>query len=277
MSDPAAAYEVYAVRYGHVDRGAAENFLDACATQDDGGRPMPMDYYLWVLRGEERTVVVDTGYGAGEAERRGRIVTRPPAEGLAALGVDPATVSDVILTHLHWDHAGNLDLFPAATFHVHPDETAFVVGPAMRREADAAAYSADDIVALVRLVHSGRVSFVSDGAELFAGISVHLVGGHTGGTQVVRVQGRHGPVLLASDAAHFYANLEQRRPFAITHDPGRLLAAYESMLPALARAVRSCRDTTRRCCAGSRQRSPGWRDGSCGWTRPPDAIDPLLR
>lgn len=228
------AYEVYAVRYGHVERTAAENFLDRCAGRDDADRPMPLDYFVWVLRGTERTVVVDTGYGAREAVRRGREVVHPIAAGLGELGVDPATVTDVILTHLHWDHAGNLDLFGSATFHVHADETAFVVGPAMRAEADSAAYAAQDVAGLVRLLYDGRVAFTVDGAELFPGISVHLVGGHTGGTQVVRVQGEHGPVLLASDVVHFYANYEQRRPFAITHDPERLLAAYDDRLPALA-------------------------------------------
>ena len=74
---------------------------------------MPLDYYIWVVKSDERTIVIDTGFEAGAAAARGRTLTRPVSEGLAAVGVDPTEVLDVVITHMHYDHAGNLPLFPA--------------------------------------------------------------------------------------------------------------------------------------------------------------------
>jgi glyoxylase-like metal-dependent hydrolase (beta-lactamase superfamily II) len=222
-------YEVFAVRYGHMDRRASENFLGGCAC--DG--PMPIDYYVWVVRSAERTVVVDTGFGPAEGIRRGRRVLNPVGTGLAALGVDPAHVDDVVLTHLHYDHAGNLGLFPNARFHLQERELQFVIGRHMADPTTASAYAVEEIADAVRLVHAGRVRFAAEDEELFPGLSVHLVGGHTGGTQVVRVATARGPLVLASDAVHFYANLEKRRVFAVTHDPDHLLEVYDRRLPEL--------------------------------------------
>ncbi|GAA4709543.1 N-acyl homoserine lactonase family protein [Pseudonocardia yuanmonensis] len=224
-----ATYEVFAVRYGHMDRRASENFLGGCAC--DG--PMPIDYYVWVVRSADRTVVVDTGFGPAEGVRRGRSVLNSVGTGLAALGVEPAHVDDVVLTHLHYDHAGNLGLFPRARFHVQERELQFVVGRHMADPTTASAYCVEEIVDAVHLVHAGRVRFSAEDEELFPGLSVHLVGGHTGGTQVVRVRTARGPLLLASDALHFYANHEKRHVFAVTHDPDGLLEVYDRRFPEL--------------------------------------------
>lgn len=223
------SYVVYAVRYGRVDRMASENFLGGCAC--DG--PMPMDYFVWALVGADRTVVVDTGFGIEQARRRGRTMIHPVADGLRALGLEPSRVGDVILTHLHWDHAGNLGLFANARFHVQEREMRFAVGPAMTDPTRSSPYAAEDVAEMVRLVHAGRVRFAGADEELVPGVSVHLVGGHTGGTQVVRVRTAHGPLLLISDAAHYYANLQRRHVFAATHDPARLLDAYLHRFPRL--------------------------------------------
>lgn len=223
----AESYEVFAIRYGHVDRRASENFLGGCPC--DG--PMPMDYHLWVARSANRTVVVDTGFSPAEGARRGRTLVIPVGAALAALDVDPATVDDVVLTHLHYDHAGNLGLFPRARFHVQERELQFVAGEAMADPTTAAAYDRADVQETVRLVQANRVRFAGEDEELLPGLSVHLVGGHTGGTQVVRVTTERGPLVLASDAAHFYANLERRHVFPVTYAPDDLVDAYDRRLP----------------------------------------------
>jgi glyoxylase-like metal-dependent hydrolase (beta-lactamase superfamily II) len=105
---------IYAIRYGHLERTSDRNFLGG----DDHAHPMPLDYYVWVIRDDARVVVVDTGFDAPAAARRGRTLIRPVADGLAAVRVDPATVEDVVITHMHYDHAGNVALFPRARFHV---------------------------------------------------------------------------------------------------------------------------------------------------------------
>jgi glyoxylase-like metal-dependent hydrolase (beta-lactamase superfamily II) len=121
-------YEVLAIRYAHnAERRAAENFIGG----DPHDGPMPMDYFVWALKGGGRTIVIDTGFDANMARKRGRKLTRPVAEGLKAAGIDPASVGDVVLTHLHYDHAGNHDAFPGARYHVQDREMEYCTGRCM--------------------------------------------------------------------------------------------------------------------------------------------------
>ena len=106
MADP-RPYEIYAIKYGDHQRRASENFLGG----DPHDGPMPMDYFVWVIKGAQKSWVVDTGFTAEEGRRRGRNAIRCPSEGLKALDVDPDRIEDVIITHMHYDHAGNHHLF----------------------------------------------------------------------------------------------------------------------------------------------------------------------
>src|SRR6266850_4949129 len=99
----AATYEVFAVRYAHLERTARHNFLNG----DEHDGPMPLDYFVWAITGEGRTVIVDTGFDEPTARRRGRQIVRPVAEGLKAIGIAPDTVEDIVISHMHYDHAGN--------------------------------------------------------------------------------------------------------------------------------------------------------------------------
>src|ERR1700682_1344577 len=107
-------YKVYAIRYGHHEQRSPANYTGGEAHD----APEPLDYYVWAIVGEKRTIVVDTGFDAKRGKLRNRSITRPVQEGLSAAGLDPGTVSDVIITHLHYDHAGNHDLFPNAKYHL---------------------------------------------------------------------------------------------------------------------------------------------------------------
>src|SRR5262245_21977175 len=108
-------YEIVAIRYAHnAERMAHENFIGGEA--HDG--PMAMDFFVWALKGGGRTIVIDTGFDEKMARKRQRKVSRPVAEGLKAAGIDVAGVKDVVLTHMHYDHAGNHDILPNATYHV---------------------------------------------------------------------------------------------------------------------------------------------------------------
>ena len=114
-----------------------------------------------------------------------------------------------MVTHLHYDHVGNFELFPAATLHLQEREMHYATGRYMCQECFRGAFEVEDVVGMVRQVYAGRVRFHDGDAELFPGVSLHLIGGHTMGLQVVRVATRRGWVVLASDASHFYANMEQ--------------------------------------------------------------------
>ncbi len=216
-------YELFAIKYAHHgERMANLNFIGG----DPHEGPMPLDFYVWLVRGDRRNFVVDLGFNAETARHRKRELLRNPADGLRLLDIDPATVEDVILTHLHYDHVGNFDLFPKANFHLQDKEMAYATGRHMAHRPFGEAYAVDDVVGLVREVYKGRVRFHDGDAELAPGLSIHHVGGHTAGLQIVRVMTRRGWVVLASDAAHLYANFQEIRPFPIVFHLGDMVEGY---------------------------------------------------
>lgn len=216
-------YKILALKYGrHADRTRFDNFMQP----DDHTSLQPIDYYIWVIRNENRTVVVDTGFDMAESQRRNRAIDREPVAALAALGIDAATVQTVILTHLHYDHAGTMDRFPAARFHVQAAEVAFATGPCMCEPELRRTFTADHVCALIRNIYSGRVEFHDGDGQIAPGITVHRLPGHTMGLQCVRVATGSGHVVLASDATHLYENFERRMPFSITLDVAETLRSY---------------------------------------------------
>lgn len=230
----AESYEILAVKYAErANRLRAESFIMA----DDHDAPHPIDYFVWVVRNGARTIVVDTGFEEGEAHRRGRIIARAPSAALALLDVDAATVTDVIITHLHYDHAGTLGAFPKARFHVQAAEMAYATGPCMCHSHLNHPFTADHVCEMVRNVYSGRVVFHDGDAEVAPGITVHRVGGHSRGLQCVRVATGSGPVVLASDSTHFYENFEMGKVFPIVVDVEDTLKGY-ARLKALAATPR---------------------------------------
>jgi len=218
-------YQVYAVRYAHHHRRASENFLGGDA--HDG--PMPLDYFVWAIVGERRTVILDTGFDEAMAKKRGREFLRPPRDGLLAIGVDPAQVGDVIISHMHYDHAGNHDLFPNATFHLQDREMAFCTGRCMCHPQLRRSFEEADVGAMIRRLFEGRVCFHDGEREIAPGITVHHVGGHTAGLQVVRVKTARGWVVLAADASHFYANFEEMRAYPTVYNVGDMLEGFATV------------------------------------------------
>lgn len=216
-------YEVFALRYATVARTARENFIFPVDPHEEAGQ---LDFFIWAIRDGARSFVVDTGFGEESARKRNRRLLRCPAASLAALGIEAREVRDVIITHLHYDHAGNLDKFPAARFHLQDTEMAFATGRHMGHAAMRHAYEVEDVVRMVRHVYAGRVVFHRGEAELAPGLSLHRIGGHTDGLQVVRVHTARGWVVLASDASHYYANMRRRNPFPIVFDVGAMLEGH---------------------------------------------------
>ena len=223
MSTP--QYEVYAIKYAHHARRASENFMGG----DPHDGPMPLDYFVWLIRGEGREIVIDTGFSAQMAAKRQRDHIRCPTAGLSLVNIDSKTIKDVVVTHLHYDHIGNFDLFPAATFHLQDLEMNYATGRHMGKPVFSGAYEVEDVVGMVRRAYAGRVHFYDGDAEIAPGISLHLIGGHTMGLQVVRVATRRGWVVVASDASHFYANMEQVRPFPIVYSVAAMVEGYDRL------------------------------------------------
>jgi len=209
-------HEVYAIRYGHHKRNSPENFI--------GGDPhdvlQPLDFYIWAIVGKSGAIVLDTGFDA---------VIKPADEGLKAIGVDPTQVETVIVSHMHYDHIGNYDLFPRARYHLQDCEMAYATGRCMCHAALRMPFEADDVVAMVRKVFAGRVTFHDGVDEIVPGVTVHHIGGHSKGLQSVRVTTRRGYVVLAADAAHLYAHLESGRIFPITYNVAQVVEGYATL------------------------------------------------
>jgi glyoxylase-like metal-dependent hydrolase (beta-lactamase superfamily II) len=223
--DGARRYEVEAVRYGTLRSRKAELFF----RHGSYGEPdvdVEMAYYFWLLRDGAETIVVDCGFDPGVGARRGRTCLCPPVEALRALGVEPESVSTVVVTHLHYDHVGNLAAFPAATFIVPRRELDFWTGPIASRFQFASHVESSEIEFVEKAVADGRVRLTDGTEEILDGITAMAVGGHSAGQQVTVVRGRDADVVLASDAAHFHEELELERPFAIVHDLEQMYIAY---------------------------------------------------
>jgi glyoxylase-like metal-dependent hydrolase (beta-lactamase superfamily II) len=223
MSDD--VHEVYAIRYGHHPRKAAENFI--------GGDPhdiiQPLDYFVWAIVGDAGTIVVDTGFDEAVARRRSRTIVTPVREGLNALGIDPEKIDDVIVSHLHFDHSGNFDLFPNARYHLQDREMEYATGRCMCHPHLRFSYEEDYVVALVRKLYAGRVMFHDGVDEVAPGISVHHIGGHAKGLQSIRVKTRRGYVVLASDATHLYQHMDEGRIFPTTYNLAEVLEGYNTL------------------------------------------------
>jgi glyoxylase-like metal-dependent hydrolase (beta-lactamase superfamily II) len=224
-------FEVYALRYATAARRPVDVFIggDPHEGAASGERTVQMDYYIWVARNARHTVVIDTGFDHAASIRRRRDFLRAPGEALRLLSVDPATVAHVVITHLHYDHGGNLGLFPRARFHLQDSEMAYATGRHMAVPFFGHAYEPDDVVSMVRLAYAGRIQFHDGEGEVVPGISVHHIGGHTQGLQVVRVHTRVGALVLASDALHYLANMTTGRPFPIVADVTRMVAGWQRL------------------------------------------------
>jgi glyoxylase-like metal-dependent hydrolase (beta-lactamase superfamily II) len=222
MSD---VHEIYAIRYAHHDRQSPENFI----LGDPHDVLQPLDYFVWAIVGPHGPFVVDTGFNQAMADARKRTLLTPPGEGLKAIGVDPEAVGDVIVTHLHYDHCGNHDLFPRARYHLQDVEMAYATGRCMCHPMLRIPFEADDVTAMVRKVFAGRVVFHDGSEQLAPGVTVHRIGGHSKGLQCVRVKTRRGHVVLASDATHLYNHINEGRVFPITYSVADTLEGYVTL------------------------------------------------
>ena len=218
-------HEIYAIKYGHHDRRASENYIGG----DPHNAPQPIDFFVWAIVGPHGTFVVDTGFDEAMAKKRQRALVKPVGDGLKAIGIAPDSVKNVIVSHLHFDHTGNYDLFPNARYHLQDVEMAYITGRCMCHPHLRMPFEVEDAVGMVRKVFAGRVVFHDGADEIAPGIDVHRIGGHSKGLQCVRVKSRRGPVVLASDTTHLYAHVEQGRVFPITYSVGEVLEGYETL------------------------------------------------
>ena len=222
----APTYEVYAIRYG-VLRGFPTAALVAGA---DTARRTDVALTVWLLRGSDgRAALVDAGFYRDAFLRRWKPADyERPSDAVRRAGVRPEDVTDVIVSHVHWDHLDGADLFPRARVWIQADEYAHHVDDA-GRPRDRAIDSADAAM-LARLRRAGRVRLVAgDSTEVLPGVTVYTGGRHTFASQYAGVRTAAGAVVIASDNAYLYENLERRRPIAQTLDSAANLRAQARM------------------------------------------------
>ena len=216
-------WEVFALKYAERNkRTRADSFIN----DPHHDAPHPMDYFVWLLRSGEQAILVDTGYEETEADRRERPIIVRPSTLLRQLDVKAAELQSVIVTHLHYDHAGTLGDYPNAAFHLQAAEMAYATGPCMCHQHLRMPFTGKHVCEMIDALYCDRVVFAEGKRTIADGIEVHLIGGHSRGLQCVRVHTRRGWVVLASDASHYYENYRSGKPFPIVVDVDRMLEGF---------------------------------------------------
>lgn len=233
MSGPSPVYRAVAVRYAERATTLGEVYYHWSAYGEPDG-PIDMAYYFWLLQRQDDpaagTIVVDCGFDVALGERRGRTCLCAPSTALRRLGVDPGAVTRVVVTHMHYDHIGNLGLFPRARFSVARRELEFWAADPIAARAHFAQHTDPDGVALLRQARErGRVDLVEDDGEVAPGIRALRVGGHAPGQLVLTVPTASGELVLASDAIHYDDELVRERPFMVFSDLAEVYRAYDTV------------------------------------------------
>jgi glyoxylase-like metal-dependent hydrolase (beta-lactamase superfamily II) len=217
-------YEVYALKYAERDTTACQFFY-----REASHATITLHYFVWLILGGPHPLLVDTGFLEDDARARGIRNYVSPAAAVERAGLKPADVPVALITHLHYDHWAGHSLFPNAEFWIQQDEVAFWTGPFGREPAFRSSANVDALSRLVTLNYADRVRIINGDRQVFPGITLHRVGGHTAGLQIVRVETARGPVVLTSDASHFYRNVETRQPVQIITSLPEMLAAFETI------------------------------------------------
>lgn len=198
---------------------------------ETGGRPVTLPCNAYLVRHRGEWVMWDTGIeDAVAAESGGRIiahdlrgiVVRPVRDQLADVGLTPADVTRVVLSHGHFDHVGNAGLFAHATWHIQRREHEAMVGPGYQRHGY--------MPALYEALGSARVELMDGDTDLFGDGALRVLStpGHTPGhcSMLVLLAGA-GPVLLAADVAHYRYNLDHRCVPSMNSDPEQSRASMD--------------------------------------------------
>jgi glyoxylase-like metal-dependent hydrolase (beta-lactamase superfamily II) len=222
-------YDVYAVRFATI-KGFPVSSLVAGA---DPSRRLDIAMMVWLLKGADgRVALVDSGF------HREKYFTQfavsdfvKPSEAIAALGVKPEDVTDIFLSHMHWDHAGGIDLFPSARVWVQKDEFEYYTGAAWQARTTHGGIDPDDVLEVVRRNTAGKLTLVRGEDDVsISGVGFHIGGKHTWQSQYVTVQTRSGrTVVVASDNVYLYENIDGHKAIAQTLDAAANLLAQDRM------------------------------------------------
>jgi len=197
-----STYEVYAIRYATLP-GFPVSDLVAGA---EPGRKLDIAMMIWLVRGNGHNILVDSGFYHDRFFKDWEVKNfTKPSDSLVRLGLKPEDITDVIITHMHWDHADGMDLFPNARIWIQKDELQYYAGQAWQSKDTHGGIDEEDVLTLVKLNTQGRVGLVDgDVQQIIPGVTCYTGGKHTFQSQYVGVQTAGGTVVLASDNMYLY-------------------------------------------------------------------------
>jgi glyoxylase-like metal-dependent hydrolase (beta-lactamase superfamily II) len=208
-------YSIQAIRYG-VSPGIPVGALVVGGPQDE---KVDVDFVVWLIRGGGHNILFDSGFHRERWFKQWKITDYlRPDEAVKLTGVKPEEVTDIVISHAHWDHMGGIDLFPKATVWIQKDEFRYYTGEAWQSGGQHGGIDPDDIQQLVRLNTEGRLRLVDgDNVEILPGIRLFVGSRHTFASEYMRVEGSPTYV-LASDNVYFYRNLAEHKASATFSD-----------------------------------------------------------
>jgi glyoxylase-like metal-dependent hydrolase (beta-lactamase superfamily II) len=221
-----AVYEVYAIRFGTLPQFPVSGLVAGA----DESRRIDIPVMVWLLKGSNgKRVLVDSGFHQQKFVDQWKVQSfRSPAEAVAAAGIKASEITDIIITHAHWDHVGGVDLFPDATVWIQRDEYAYYTGEAWHARNTHGGIDPTHMAVLLELNTKGRLRFVNgDDRAVLPGIRCYTGGRHTYASQYVGVQTSGGTAVITSDNMYLYENLEKRVPIAQTLDAASNLRAQD--------------------------------------------------
>src|SRR5476649_2275900 len=222
---PTPLYEVYAIRYASIPFKVSGLIAGA-----DTSRRLDIAMTVWLMKGADgRMILMDAGFKRDDLIQRWKPVNYvTPAEAVERFGVRREAVTDIIISHVHWDHLDGADLFPNAKIWIQKEEYEHHIDSTGKRLASA--IDTADATMLYKMKLAGRVHLVDgDAQEIIPGITVYIGGKHTYQSQFAGVNTTSGIVVVASDNMYLYENLEKHLPIAQTLDAASNLAAQDRM------------------------------------------------
>lgn len=219
------AWTLDAIRYATVPAFPVHELVQGADTT----RTVDIAMMVWLLRSPGRRVLVDAGFYRQKFLDSWKPADfARPSEAVARAGVPADSITDIIISHIHWDHMDGIDLFPNARIWIQRDEYGYYV-----REDGTPAHAAIDSLdaaMIAGLMKAGRVTLVDgDAKEILPGLTVYTGGKHTFASQYVGVRMAKGTAVVASDNVYLYENLDKHLPIAQTLDATSNLAAQERM------------------------------------------------
>jgi len=220
-------YEIYAIRYASIPDFPVSALIKGA----DPSRKIEIAMTVWLIKGNGHVVLFDSGFYREKFFKQWKVNDFiKPSEAIAQVGIKPEEVTDLVISHMHWDHADGMDLFPKARIWIQKDEFKYYTGEAWQQPRTHGGIEQEDVLALVRANMEGRVAFVNgDNQEILPGVRSYIGGKHTYQSQFIRVNCRVGSVVLASDNMYLYENLEKHLPIAQTLDEASNLQAQGRM------------------------------------------------